>query len=131
MKQVLAALLATSLMATVAARAAEGGTSDLRAVDPSISASVVLTSQGVERQARVVRGESPAGPVKKEVEAPTWSSGQTWLLGIATTIACNAFLSHCARLSPPTPLTPPGSESWRIEGCKSENACPAWMYPPP
>jgi hypothetical protein len=131
MKQILASFLATSLMAAVAVSAAEGGASEVRAVDRSISAAVVLTPQGVERQARAVPGPSPAIPNKTEVGAPTWSSGQTWLLGIATIVACNAFFSHCAGLSPPTPLTPPGGESWRIKGCKSENTCPAWMYPPP
>ena len=79
MKQILASFLATSLMAAVAASAAEGGASEVRAVDRSISAAVVLTPQGVERQARAVPGPSPAIPNKTEVGAPTWSSGQTWL----------------------------------------------------
>ena len=132
MKRILASLLAKALMAAVAVGAAEGGASEVRAVDRSISASVVLTPQGVERQARAVPGPSLAIPNKADVvEGPTWSSGQTWLLGIATIVACNAFSTHCAGLSPPTPLTPPGGESWRIKGCKSENTCPAWMYPPP
>lgn len=131
MKRILASLLANALMAAVAVNAAEGGAPEAREVDRSISASVVLTPQGVERHARAVPGPSLAIPNKADVEGPTWSSGQIWLLGIATIVACNAFSSHCAGLSTPTPLTPPGGESWRIMGCKSENTCPAWMYPPP
>jgi len=121
------------------------GASEVLRVSPEVSASdastsVVLTPAGVQRQVSAMRAVSATAIVRQNgtertvnqvSDAPTWSTGQTWLLGLATMIACNAWDSVCSSLRSSTPLTPPGWEAWRREGCTAPNTCPAWMYPPP
>jgi hypothetical protein len=129
MKKLSFGLLALLLMWTAAVRAAESDSAKSDVFDSSRTTSEVLTSQGVQRQARAI---PQAALMNQEADAPTRTPGRSWLLGLATMIACNAMQSGCARMTqPPTPLTPPGGEAWRLNGCTAPNTCPAWMYPPP
>ena len=112
-------------------RAAEYDATQSGVFDSSLATSVVLTPQGVQRQGSA----QPRAALmnNEEADASTWwTPGRSWLLWLATGIACNAMQSGCARLTQPsTPLTPPGGEAWRLKGCTAPNTCPAWMYPPP
>jgi hypothetical protein len=132
MKRHVAVLLIATFGATGAVRASDGVAPDSRAGSVIGTPSLVLTDQGRERHIGAASPEPAVAPIKWDFQQPTLPSGQHWLFGLATMIACNALQSGCARMPPaPTPLTPPGGESWRLNGCTSPNTCPAWMYPPP
>jgi hypothetical protein len=86
--------------------------------------SLVLTPQGAERLAAPRRSEDMLQAVFY-LEAPAWSRGRAWALYYATLIACGAMGSACASLpeASRTSPTPPGSEPWRLIGCKTPPDC--------
>jgi hypothetical protein len=129
MKKLSFGVLTLLFVWTGAVRAAEYDSTQSGVLDSSLVTSVVLTPQGVQRQGSA---KPRAALMNEGADAPTWLSWRTWLLGLATAIACNAMQSGCARMTQsPTPLTPPGGEAWRLKGCTAPNTCPARMYPPP
>jgi hypothetical protein len=102
----------------------------LRSLPSERSPSLVLTPQGAERLAPAARIDSQL-PLTFELETPTWSRSQSLALLWATMIACSAMGTGCAPMpSPPTPITPPGSESWQRAGCKTPETC-GWLWVPP
>ena len=102
----------------------------IRSLPSERSQSLVLTPQGAERLAPAARIDNQL-PLRSELETPTWSHSQSLALLWATTIACAAMGTSCAAMPPaPTPITPPGSESWRRAGCKTPETC-GWLWVSP
>ena len=102
----------------------------LRSLPSELSPSLVLTPQGAERLAPAARIDNQL-PLRSELEIPTWSRSQSLALLWATTIACVAMGTSCAPMPPaPTPITPPGSESWQRVGCKTPDSC-GWLWTSP
>ena len=101
----------------------------LRSLPSERSPSLLLTPQGAERLAPAARIDNQF-PLRSELETPTWSRSQSRALLWATTIACAAMGTSCAPMpSAPTPITPPGSESWQRVGCKTPESC-GWLWVP-
>ena len=102
----------------------------LRPLPGEGSPSLVLTPQGDERLALAARIDNHL-PLRSELETPMWSRSQSFALLWATTIACAAMGTSGAAMPPaPTPITPPGSESWRRAGCKTPDSC-GWLWTSP
>ena len=102
----------------------------LRSLPIEESASLVLTPQAAERLAPAPRIDGQLS-LRSELETRTWSRSQSRALVWATTVACVAMGTSCSPMPPaPTPITPPGRESWQRVGCKTPDSC-GWLWASP
>ena len=129
MKALLAALVIALATAPMSVRADDARKAMLRAMDSQSMPSLIFTPQAVQRQAPGPNSND-ALPVEFRQERPAPSRSQSLVFLWATTFACAAMGSHCASEVPTASgITPPGSEPWRIAGCKSPEACPPFWEP--